>query len=70
VKYPITLMERDDVDHRIELVYHGPEARQPVTVAVRWHTGQFQDFSFAVREDQALHAFHHPHWYSARVLAA
>ena len=70
MKYPITLMERDDLDHRVELVYHGPDARQQVTVAVRWHAGDFQDFSFAVCDDQALDAFHHPHWYSAHSQAA
>ena len=28
MEYPVTLMEREDTDHRVELVYHGPEARQ------------------------------------------
>ena len=70
MKYPITLMEREDTDHRVELVYHGPEARQPVTIHVRWHLGNFPDFAFAVRDDQALEAFHHPHWYAQRALAA
>jgi hypothetical protein len=70
MEYPIVLMERDDTDHRIELVYNGPEAVQPVTIHVRWHSGDFPDFAFAVRGDQALDAFHHPHWYSAHALAA
>ena len=30
--YPVTLMEREDSDHRVELVYHGPQARQQVTI--------------------------------------
>jgi len=39
MEYPITLMEREDTDHRVELVYHGPEARHKVTVHVYWHSG-------------------------------
>ena len=70
MEYPVTLMEREDIDHRIERVYHGPEARQQVTVTVSWHSGDFPDFAFAVRDDQALDAFRHPHWYSAHALAA
>lgn len=70
MEYPITLMEREDTDHRVELVYHGPEARQPVTIHVHWHSGEFQDFSFAVRGDHVLDAFEHPHWYGHRALAA
>lgn len=63
MSYPITLMERDDTDHRVELVYHGPAARQKVTVNVHWHAGDFPDFSFAVQDDRALDAFNHPHVY-------
>jgi hypothetical protein len=70
VEYPVTLMERENIDHRVELVYHGPEARQQVTVHVYWHSGDFPDFAFAVRDDRAMDAFHHPHWYSANALAA
>jgi hypothetical protein len=70
MQYPITLMERENTDHRIELVYNGPDARQPVTIHVYWHSGDFPDFAFAVRDDEALDAFHHPHSYSARALAA
>ena len=70
MQYPITLMEREDTDHRVELVYHGPEARQQVTINVSWHSGEFQDFSFAVHGDRVLDAFHHPHWYSAHSQAA
>ena len=70
VEYPVTLMERENIDHRVELVYYGPESRQPVAIHVYWHSGDFPDFAFAVREDQALDAFHHPHWYSAQALAA
>jgi len=70
VEYPITLMEREDIDHRVQLVYHGPDARQQVTIQVRWHSGEFQDFSFAVQDDQAMEAFHHPHWYAQCALAA
>jgi hypothetical protein len=70
VEYPVTLMERENIDHRVELVYHGPEARQQVTVHVYWHSGDFPDFAFAVRDDEALEVFHHPHSYSGNVLAA
>ena len=70
MEYPITLMEREDTDHRVELVYHGPDARQQVTINVCWHSGEFQDFSFAVRGDRVLDAFEHPHWYGQRALAA
>jgi hypothetical protein len=62
--YPITLMERDDADHRVELVYHGPDATQPVTIHVYWHSGDFPDFAFAVEADRVLDAFHHPHAFS------
>ena len=64
MQYPITLMEREDNEHRVELVYHGPDARQPVTVNVCWHSGEFPDFSFAVHDDKALEAFHHPYTFS------
>jgi hypothetical protein len=70
VEYPITLMERKDIDHRVELVYHGPDARQQVTIHVRWYSGEFQDFAFAVHGDRVLDAFNHPHWYSAHAQAA
>jgi hypothetical protein len=56
VKYPVTLMEREDTDHRVELVYHGPEARQQVTINVIWHSGEFPDFAFGVQDDQVLEA--------------
>lgn len=59
MEYPITLMEREDTDHRVELVYHGPDARQNVTINVQWHSGEFPDFSFAVHDAKALEAFHH-----------
>ena len=64
MEYPITLMEREDTDHRVELVYHGPEARQSVTIHVYWHSGEFPDFSFAVHDEKALEAFHHPYSFS------
>jgi hypothetical protein len=67
VEYPITLMEREDNDHRVELVYHGPDARRQVTVHVYWYSGEFPDFSFAVHDDKALEAFHHP--YTIRLAA-
>jgi hypothetical protein len=70
VEYPITLMEREDVDHRVELVYNGPDAPQQVTIHVYWHSGEYQDFSFAVHGDRVLDAFHHPHWYGHGALAA
>jgi hypothetical protein len=70
VDYPVTLMEREDTDHRVELVYHGPEARQQVTIHVYWYSGEFPDFAFGVQGDQALEAFHHPHWFGTRELAA
>jgi hypothetical protein len=70
VDYPVTLMEREDVDHRVELVYHGPQARQQVTVEIYWHSGDFPDFAFAVHGEQALDAFRHPHFFSARELVA
>lgn len=63
VTYPITLMERDDSDHRVELVYHGPAAKQKVTVHVHWYSGEFPDFAFGVQDERALDAFHHPHYY-------
>ncbi len=58
---PIILMEREDTDHRVELVYHGPDARHKVTIHVCWHSGDFPDFAFAVHDDNVLDAFHHPH---------
>ena len=64
MNYPITLMEREDTDHRVELVYHGPKAPQKVTVNILWHSGDYPDFSFAVEDDRALDAFNHPHAYS------
>ena len=70
VDYPVILMEREDTDHRVELVYHGPEARQKVTIHVYWHSGEFPDFAFVVHGEQALEAFHHPHWFSSRELVA
>ena len=70
MEYPITLMEREDTDHRVELVYHGPDVRQQVTIHVRWHSGEFQDFAFAVHGDSVMEAFNHPHWYSAHARAA
>ena len=70
MEYPITLMDREDTDHRIELVYHGPEARQKVSICVRWHNGEFPDFSFAVADDDALEAFYHPHVSWQRAFAA
>jgi hypothetical protein len=70
VDYPITLMEREDTDHRVELVYHGPEARQPVTIHIFWHSGEFPDFAFAVHGDQVLEAFNHPYAYADPSLAA
>ena len=54
MEYPVTLMEREDSDHRVELVYHGPQARQQVTIHIYWHSGEFPDFAFAVQGDQAL----------------
>ena len=54
MEYPVTLMEREDSDHRVELVYHGPQARQQVTIQIYWHSGDFPDFAFAVHGDQAL----------------
>jgi len=68
VKYPVTLMEREDTDHRVELVYHGPDAKQKVTVHVHWHSGEFPDFAFGVQDDQVLEAFWHP--YAALPVAA
>jgi hypothetical protein len=70
VHYPVTLMEREDTHHRVELVYHGPEARQKVTVHVYWHSGEFPDFAFAVQDDKALEAFHHPYGYEPHPIAA
>jgi hypothetical protein len=70
VKYPMTLMEREDPDHRVELVYHGPDAAQQVTIHVYWHTGEFQDFSFAVHGESVLDAFNHPHFYRELALVA
>ena len=70
MSYPVTLMEREDTDHRVELVYHGPEARQQVTIHVYWHSGEFPDFAFGVPDDQVLQAFWHPYAYEYRPLAA
>jgi hypothetical protein len=70
VEYPVTLMEREDTDHRVELVYHGPEARQQVTIHVYWNSGEFPDFAFGVEDDQVLQAFWHPYAYEHRPLAA
>jgi hypothetical protein len=70
VKYPVTLMEREDTDHRVELVYHGPDAKQQVTIHVYWHSGEFPDFAFAVQDDRVLEAFHHPYAYEYRPVAA
>jgi hypothetical protein len=70
VEYPVTLMEREDTDHRVELVYHGPEARQQVTIHVYWNSGEFPDFAFGVEGDQVLQAFWHPYAYEHRPLAA
>ena len=53
MEYPVTLMEREDTDHRVELVYNGPEARQLVTIHVYWHSGEFPDFAFGVEGEQA-----------------
>ena len=61
MEYPVTLMEREDTDHRVELVYNGPEARQKVTIHVSWRSGEFPDFAFGVQDDQAVEAFHHPY---------
>jgi hypothetical protein len=69
VQYPVTLMEREDADHRVELVYNGPEARQAITIHVRWHSGDFPDFAFGVEDDRAIEAFHHPYVFEP-VLAA
>ena len=57
MEYPVTLMEREDTDHRVELVYNGPQARQLVTIHVYWHSGDFPDFAFGVEGEQALEAF-------------
>jgi hypothetical protein len=70
VNYPITLMEREDTDHRVELVYHGPQARQQVTIHIFWHSGEFPDFAFAVQGDQVLEAFNHPYAYADPSVAA
>ena len=70
MEYPVTLMEREDTDHRVELVYHGPEASQKVTIHVYWHSGEFPDFAFAVQDDQVLEAFRHPYAYEYRSVAA
>jgi len=70
VEYPVTLMEREDTDHRVELVYNGPEASQLVTIHVYWHSGEFPDFAFAVQDDQVLEAFRHPYAYEYRSVAA
>jgi hypothetical protein len=70
VEYPVTLMEREDTDHRVELVYNGPEARQKVTIHVSWRSGEFPDFAFGVQDDQAVEAFHHPYGHTAGSLAA
>jgi len=35
-----------------------------VTINVRWHSGEFPDFSFAVHDEKALEAFHHPYSFS------
>ena len=70
MEYPVTLMEREDADHRVELVYNGPEARQAVTIHVYWHSGDFPDFAFGVAGDQAVEAFHHPYVFGAGSLAA
>jgi len=48
----------------------GDPARQQLTIHVYWHSGEFPDFAFAVHGDEALNAFHHPDWFSARELAA
>jgi hypothetical protein len=66
MEYPITLLEREDTDHRVELVYHGPTARQQVSIRVCWHNGEFPDFAFAVHEADAMEAFHHPHAFTPR----
>ena len=70
MEYPVTLMEREDTDHRVELVYNGPEASQLVTIHVYWHSGEFPDFAFAVQDDQVLEAFRHPYAYEYRSVAA
>ena len=69
MEYPVTLMERENADHRVELVYNGPEARQRVTIHVYWHSGEFPDFAFGVEGDQAVEAFHHPYGYGYSPLA-
>jgi hypothetical protein len=61
VEYPVTLMEREDADHRVELVYNGPKARQAITIHVYWHSGEC---------DQAIEAFHHPYVFEHPLLAA
>lgn len=66
MEYPVTLMERDDIDHRVELVYHGPAVWPRVSIRIVWHNGEFPDFAFAVRSADVLDAFRHPHAYSAR----
>ena len=70
MEYPVTLMEREDSDHLRRFVYHGPEARQKVTIHVYWHSGEFPDFAFAVQDDQVLEAFRHPYAYEYRSVAA
>jgi hypothetical protein len=70
VEYPIALMEREDVNHRVELVYHGPDARYELTIHVYWHSGEFPDFSFAVHGERVLDAFEHPHIFSLDPLVA
>lgn len=70
MQYPLTLMEREDTEHRVEMVYHGPEARQKLTIHVHWLSGEFEDFAFAVQDEYVVDAFNHPHWYRDTALAA
>jgi hypothetical protein len=65
VNYPVTLMERDGVDHRVELVYHGPAVWPRVSIRIVWHDGELPDFAFTVREADVLDAFRRPHVYCA-----
>ena len=68
--FPVTLMEREDTERRVELLYHGADAQPKLTVSVRGHSGGLDDFTIATQDQYVVDAFNHPEWYRRHALAA
>ena len=70
VRYPVKLMEREDAEQRVELLYHGADAVPKLTVTVHWRSGELEDYTIAAQDQYVVDAFNHPDWYRRYALAA